>query len=168
MNRRDLFRIAGAGMAAGVAAPAREFSADYNASKGLAAADWKPAFLDEHQCSTLAVFGDLVVPGAKDALAHRFIDRILNVETRAVQQNFLNALAFVDGESTDRYRAPFIDAPRDRQIELVTHLAVPPANPHFRVLKDWVAKAYYSSEMGQRDLGWDGTPPHGTFAGCGS
>ncbi len=167
MNRRDLFRIAGAAVAAGTAAPAREFPADYNASLELAAADWKPAFFDEHQIQTLAAFGDLVVPGAKEALAHRFIDRILAVETHAVQQDFLNALASVDGLCRDRYQTPFAEAPRDRQIELLTHLSHPP-DRHFVALKDWVARAYYSSEIGQRELGSDGMPPHGTFAGCGS
>lgn len=166
MNRRELFQVAGAALAAGAKVQAREFPADYNASKELSAADWKPGFLDAHQNETLIAAGEIIVPGAKDSLANRFIDRILAAEPREIQQDFLNALAFVDGECRDRYQAPFVDTPQDRQIELLTHLAQP-ADPHFLRLKDWVARAYYSSEAGQRELGSDGTPPHGIFTGCG-
>jgi hypothetical protein len=29
-----------------------------------------------------------------------------------------------------------------------------------------IAVAYYTSEIGQRELGWDGTFTHGPFQGC--
>jgi len=165
VKRRDLFKTAAA-LAAGATAAARQFPPDYDASKDLARADWQPVFFDDHQNSTLIAFADLVVPGAREALVNRFLDRILAVETRDAQQDFLNALAFVDGESLDRSRAPFVDAPPDRQTELLSHLSHP-AHRHFLTLKDWIARAYYSSEAGQRELGDDGTPPHGVFPGCG-
>jgi hypothetical protein len=83
MNRRDLFRqtflgAAAAALPSGIA-EAREFPSDYDASKELARADWKPLFLDDHQNQTLVVFSDILIPatdtpGAKAALVNRFLD----------------------------------------------------------------------------------------------
>jgi len=170
VNRRDLLRTVGAAVAAGTTAAttatARQFPEGYDASKELAGKDWKPIFFDDHQNETLIALSELIVPGAKEALVNRFVDGILAVETREAQGDFLNALAFLDGECRDRYHAPFLDAAHDQQIGLLTSLAHP-AHRHFLTLKDWISRAYYSSENGQRELGSDGTPPHGVFSGCG-
>jgi hypothetical protein len=179
MNRRELFRLAGMGTVA-AASPALEFPSNYDASKELARADWKPAFLDPHQNETLVALSELVVPGSKDALANRFIDEILAAESRENQRDFLNAMAFLDGEAQDRYRTAFVHATPDQQQEMLAALAYPQsletwpgmarndtlAHGHFQTLKDWISRAYYSSEAGQKDLGWDGEFPHGQFAGC--
>ena len=116
MNRRDLFRQtllgAAAAASAGVA-PALEFPADQDASKELARADWKPQFLDDHQNQTLIAFSEMIIPetdtpGAKTALVNRFLDRLLAVETRETQRTFLDSLAYLDGESFERYHAAFV------------------------------------------------------------
>ena len=188
MNRRDLFRQAFLG-AAGAAAsqavsPAREFPPDYDASKDLARADWRPLFLDDHQNQTLIAFGDIVIPetdtpGAKTALVNRFVDQVLAVETHDTQRSFLDALAYVDGESFDRYRAPFAHLTPEQRTEIVTLMAYPhtyesweshapaadPGNAHFNTLKDWISRAYYSSPAGMRALGYTGAPG-GVFEGC--
>ncbi len=189
MNRRDLFRRA-AGAAAVVAtgsAAGREFPPDYDASKLLSRSDWKPVFLDAHQNETIIALSDLIIPatdtpGAKEALVNRFIDAILAVESPQVQRDFLNGLAFLDGESLDRYKTAFVHASREQQLELVSYLAYPQslstwsgavqgeqtAHRHFTTLKDWISRAYYSSEIGERELGSTGEFPHGDYAGCAS
>ncbi len=189
MNRRQLFRRAFVTVAAASAAAAssegRQFPENYDASKDLARSDWKPVFLNEHQNETLIALSDVVIPttetpGAKEALVNRFIDRILAVESRDVQQEFLNALGFLDGESLDRYKAAFVHAGREQQVELLSYLAYPEsletwgepvngkdtAHRRFVTLKDWISRAYYSSETGMRELGYDGGPPHGIYSGC--
>jgi gluconate 2-dehydrogenase gamma chain len=185
--RRDLFRFLGAaGVAGGMASPteAREFPADYDASKELAHADWKPAFLDEHQNETLINLADLIIPrtdtpGAKEALVNRFIDRLLLAESADTQRQFLASLASLDGEAMARYRSAFRYVPQESQIELLGYLAYPhsldtwgssasdesPGHTHFNRLKDWITRAFYSSEVGARELGYDG-PAHGVFEGC--
>jgi hypothetical protein len=175
-----------AGVAAGAArcAGAREFPADYDASSELARADWKPAFLDDHQNETLVVLSDLIIPktgtpGAKEALVNRFIDRLLAAESPETQRAFLESLAYLDGECMSRYRTAFRYVPAESQIEFLRYLAYPhslrtwhteaanefPGYRHFNTLKDWISRAFYSSEIGMRELGWDG-PAHGEFAGC--
>ena len=37
---------------------------------------------------------------------------------------------------------------------------------HFDLLKGWIAGAYYSSEIGMRELGWTGNVFFETFPGC--
>jgi len=188
MNRRDLFRQTFLGAAAtavsGGVAAAREFPSDYDASKELARADWKPVFLDDHQNQTLIVFSDILIPatdtpGAKVALVNRFLDAVLAVETHDTQRGFLDSLAFLDGESFARNRAAFVYLTPEQQTELVTYMAYPHTletgdenapgsyrgHAHFSNLKDWIARAYYSSPVGMQALGYTGAPG-GIFAGC--
>jgi glucoside 3-dehydrogenase (cytochrome c) hitch-hiker subunit len=189
VHRRELFRRTlrgAAGVAAGTAPPAsaREIPADFDASKELARSDWKPIFLDEHQNETLIVLAELIVPntdtpGAKEALVNRFIDRLLAVESPETRRAFLDALAYLDGECMVRFRTAFRYLPAESQLEFLRLLAYPhslatwggqaadesPGHKHFVALKGWISRAFYSSEAGMRELGWDG-PPHGEFAGC--
>jgi hypothetical protein len=187
MNRRDLFRqtlLGAAAVATAGGASAREFPSDYDASKDLSRADWKPLFLDDHQNETLVAFADILIPatdtpGAKAALVNRFLDEVLAVETHDTQRSFLDSLAFLDGESFGRYRAAFVYLTPEQQAELVTYMAYPhtletwdenaPAayrgHAHFSNLKDWISRAYYNSEIGMRALGYTGVPG-GVFEGC--
>ncbi|HLN00159.1 MAG TPA: gluconate 2-dehydrogenase subunit 3 family protein [Bryobacteraceae bacterium] len=185
MNRRQLLRNSFLGAIGATAATAREFPANYDESKQLAQSDWKPTFLSDHQNQTLIVLSDLIIPetdtpGAKTALANRFIDLLLAAETHDTQQSFLNSLAYLDGESRTRFGAAFIYIPHESQIEFLELLAYPDSldswgegktgdstgHSHFQKLKDWIARAFYSSEAGMKALGWNGEAPHGTPTGC--
>src|SRR6059036_2418028 len=163
---------------------AKEFPLDQDASRELSRVDWKPAFLDEHQNQTLIALSDLIIPetdtpGAKQALVNRFIDLVLGAETPDTQRSFLNSLAYLDGLSIKRYRTGFVHLSRDRQVELLNLIAYPhtlatweekayefEGHAHFNNLKSWISRAYYSSEIGMRELGWDGSPFHGDPQGC--
>src|SRR5207302_7563453 len=101
-----------------------------DASKDLAAPGWKPLFLDEHQNETLIVLSDLIIPatdtpGAKEALANRYIDLVLSAETPETQRTFLNSLGYVDGESMRRFKAAFRYLSREDQDILLHGLAYP-------------------------------------------
>jgi gluconate 2-dehydrogenase gamma chain len=50
-------------------------------------AEWKPEFLDQHELETFASLAELIIPatdtpGAREAMVHRHVDRIL-LENRA-------------------------------------------------------------------------------------
>jgi hypothetical protein len=191
MNRRELFRttLLTAVGAAGAArrAGALEFPENFDASKELARADWKPEFLDAHQNDTLVALSEMIIPetetaGAKTALCNRFIDHLLKVESRETQQSFLNSLAFFDGESMRRHGKAFLYLTQESQTELLELVAYPrtleswgdveedasSGHSHFSTIKDWVSRAFYSSEAGQKALGWDGAFPHGEPSACGA
>jgi len=195
MKRRQVLRATALGLV-GVASSslipdntagqpvAKEFPPDQDASKELSSSDWKPVFLDAHQDETLIALSDLILPatdtpGAKQALVNRFIDLLLAAETPETQRTFLNSLAYLDGLSIQQHRNGFVHLPRERQIELLNLIAYPHALgtwgekakeyegfAHFSRLKNWITRAYYSSEIGMRELGWDGTFPHGELQGC--
>jgi glucoside 3-dehydrogenase (cytochrome c) hitch-hiker subunit len=156
-----------------------------DASKDLSAPGWKPLFLDEHQNETLIVLSELIIPatdtpGAKDALVNRYIDLLLAAEPRESQRDFLNSLSYLDGESIRRYKAAFRYLARDEQDDLLHALAYShngsgwtreAAGPdighgHFENLKGRISMAYYSSQIGEKELGWDGAFAHGPFEGC--
>jgi len=156
-----------------------------DASKDLAVPGWKPLFLDEHQNQTLIILSDLIIPatdtpGAKEALVNRYIDVVLAADTHENQRSFLNSLGYIDGESIRRYKAAFRYLSREDQDDLLHSLAYPLGNSgwtgeaaasdtghkHFEQLKQRIVFAYYSSEIGSRELGWDGNVMHGIYQGC--
>ena len=156
-----------------------------DASKELDSPNWKPLFLDEHQNATLIVLSDLMIPatdtpGAKEALDNRYIDLVLAAEKPDTQRAFLNSLSYLDGESMRRYKMAFRYLAREDQDDLLHSLAYPSAgstwtgegsptdvgHSHFEQLKQRIATAYYSSEIGARELGWDGAFAHGPYQGC--
>lgn len=156
-----------------------------DASKDLATPGWKPLFLDEHQNETLIILSDLIIPatdtpGAKEALVNRYIDLVLAADTRDNQRAFLNSLGYLDGESIRRYKTAFRYLGREDQDDLLHSLAYSKgasgwtgeaAGPdtgheHFEHLKQQIVHAYYSSEIGGKELGWDGNVIHGVYQGC--
>ena len=156
-----------------------------DASNDLSATGWKPLFLDEHQSETLIILSDLIIPatdtpGAKEALVNRYIDLLLAAEPRESQKAFLNSLGYLDGESIRRYKAAFRYLAREDQDDLLHALAFPTGNSgwtgeaagpdvghgHFELLKQRISMAYYSSQIGAKELGWDGAAAHGVYQGC--
>jgi glucoside 3-dehydrogenase (cytochrome c) hitch-hiker subunit len=157
-----------------------------DASKDLAGPGWKPLFLDEHQNETLIILSDLIIPatdtpGAKEALVNRYIDLVLAAETPETQRAFLNSLGYMDGESIRRFKAAFRYLSRDDQDLLLHALAYPrsgsgwagdtnavadPGHAHFEALKDRIMTAFYSSQIGEKEMGWDGAFAHGPYQGC--
>lgn len=157
-----------------------------DASKDQAAPGWKPLFLDEHQNETLIVLSDLMIPatetpGAKEALVNRYIDLVLAAETPEVQRAFLNSLGYLDGESMRRFKSAFRYLSREDQDNVLHVMAYvvnesrwtgqADAKPdtghvHFEALKQRIMTAYYSSQTGAKELGWDGAFAHGPYAGC--
>ena len=158
-------------------------------SKFLANPNWKAAFLNDQQNETLIALSDVIIPatdtpGAKDALVNRYIDLLLSVQPLEFQREFLDALDFIDSESQKQFGKDFRALALDDQIWLLTPWAYPRqrshwternengteapeiAYQHFERLKALIAAAYYGSEIGLKELGWDGEITHGPYEGC--
>jgi hypothetical protein len=190
MARRDVIRALVGGVGAGMTLPAvaeshpmhrhlSDAAALGEADAAAAAGDWKPAFLDAHQVETLVSLAEQVVPGSTTARVTAFVDRLLSVDTAENQRRFLNALGALERESIDRFGHPWKTLGSARQVELLTtaSTAAPGAKDasgatratlrdHFDHLKGWISGAYFSSEIGMRELGWTGNVFHASFPGC--
>ena len=125
-------------------------------------ATWQPAFLSPHQDETLTEYAELLLPrtdtpGARDVGVNRTIDRHLATAPPHVQQRFVASLTWIDEASRARFGTPFLDLPRWGRVEFFEHASCPGAGAafaHFMHLKMWIAKAYYDSPPGMRELGW--------------
>lgn len=159
-----------------------------------AASDWKPEFLDSHQFETLQSLAERVVPGATGARASEFIDQLLAVDSQDDQRRFLTALGAFEGQALRRSGRPWKELTEAGQLAILTDAStmasgapsekpwtrdqpiVPPAAPaepapltmrdHFDLLKGWIAGAYYSTEIGMKELGWTGNMFFESFPGC--
>ena len=200
LNRRQLIRTALFASVAPLLGPT--FSVAQAVSSGLTAAargedgsavlsdpNWKPAFLKEHQNSTLITLGDVIIPatetpGAKEALVNRYLDLMLSVQPAQFQQRFTRALAFIDDESQKEFKSDFVQLTPENQAWLLNQWAFPressrwterndqhgepgdPGQQNFELLKTLITTGYYESEIGQKELGWDGEMTHGPYLGC--
>ena len=152
----------------------------------------KPVFLDAHQLATLVSLAERIVPGSTRAKVAPFVDQLLAVDTPENQRKFLSALGWIDAEAQARFKHPWKALTEPQQIELLTAVSnaefaepphfwvrgeaviVPPPLPkrppttrdRFEELKGWIAGAYYSSEIGMRELGWTGQTFFASFPGC--
>jgi len=158
-----------------------------------AASDWKPEFLDAHENETLIALAERIVPGSTKAHVNRFIDSVLGIDTPENQKKFLAALGAFDAESRSRFGRPFQTISEDQQNQILTTasnekhgnapaneswswFSVPsktPAEPiritfrdHFENLKGHISGAYYSSEIGMRELGWKGQVFFESYPAC--
>ena len=178
-----LFSSVGAGFcltALAAAHPARRHFENVvtleQADAKVAAAEWKPEFLTATQNQTLVAIAERMLPGSTQAQVNRIIDLLLSVDTAINQRNFTASLSALDGDANHKYGKPFsLLAPQQRD-ELLTFFAngkqshvnatsadpdepEPEKNPvtlrdHFENLKGWIVAAYYSTEIGMRELGW--------------
>ena len=159
----------------------------------VAATDWSAEFLDPHQNETLIALAERILPGSTKAQSNRFIDLLLTVDTQENQKKFLTSLGAFEAESINRFGHPFKDLTEGQQNEILTVAStekpghtegqgnwswfdIPSTETseptrvtmrdHFENLKGWISGAYYSSEVGMRELGWTGDMYFDSFPGC--
>ena len=133
---------------------ARVAAADAKASAGA-----KPAFLDADQLEALVQLAERIVPGSTGARVAPFIDQLLAVDTPENQQAFLSALAVLGAGSLELLTQASTDNPAGAT-------EPPTLRDRFEHLKGWIVGAYYSSEIGMRELGWTGNVFYASFPGC--
>ena len=155
---------------------------------------WKPEFLAADDFATLVNLGDRIVPGASKAKSAEFIDQLLAVDSIQDQRRFLQALAAFESQARARFGHRWIEITPDQQTEILTDASTgeqslplplpwtpgqpivytpPPVPPppttlrdHFDHLRTWIGAAYYSSEIGLRELRWTGNLFWEKLPGC--
>jgi hypothetical protein len=193
LTRREWVQrmLAGAGMsfAAPAIAEAHWAAAAASADAGTdLAGEWKPAFFDELQNQSLMALAERIVPGSTGAQVNRFLDTALAASTQESQKKFVASLNVLEGEALRQFTKPFKELSAGQQDEILTtastaqppHPSLSPAGgaasatpppaaalrDYFEHLKGWISVAYYSSEVGMKELGWTGESFFESFPGC--
>lgn len=152
-----------------------------------------PLFLSPHQFATFEALAERIVPGSRVAKVAAFVDSQLAIEGAARQQKLLEALSHFENLAIDGHARPFRAlgvAEQDAILEASskteagtpqddrnwgwfqvpgTQAPGPPkysSRDHFEEIKTRVSGAYYSSEMGMRELGFTGRTFFEGFPGC--
>jgi hypothetical protein len=141
------------------------------AQQNAVAAASTPAFLDDHQSKTLEALAEAIVPGSTGAWVAPFLDQLLAVESAENQRAFLSAIGAFDMAAVNGHHKAWIALTPAEQDALLRAASTAdgktsPMRGHFEHLKSWIAGAYYSSEIGMRELGWDGSVFHSQLPGC--
>jgi Gluconate 2-dehydrogenase subunit 3 len=127
-------------------------------------------FLDSRQLETVRSLAERIVPGSTQAKSSEFIDQLLAVSTADEQRSFLQAFAAFDELSMSRAGVAWTDLTEKQQNDLLTMASAEKPGvairERFEQLKGWIVGAYYSSEIGMRELGWTGRVFFPAFAGC--
>ncbi|HLY60631.1 MAG TPA: gluconate 2-dehydrogenase subunit 3 family protein [Terriglobia bacterium] len=166
------------------------------ADASVAAADWTPEFLDSFQAASLTALAERIIPGSSRAEVARFIDTLLSVDKLENRERFLNSLTAFESEAMKKFGHSYKDLTETQQNEILTMASTAdsghPQSPggrrrrraslgppigasgqehdtirdQFENLKGWVQGAYYSSEVGMRELGWTGEVMFESYPGC--
>jgi len=141
------------------------------AASVTAAPEGAHIFLDEHAFDTLSALSDQIVPGARAAKIPEFFDRLLAVESTDTQKRFMQALGAFEREAREANGVPWKSLNADQATALLTKLSTLPAKEPSRLafdgLKGAVSEAYYATETGMKELGWDGSITFAPPSVCG-
>lgn len=120
-------------------------------------------FLNAQQYASLVAIAETMVPGATKAKVAEFVDLLLGVDTKKNQTEFVDSLEQIESESQKRFAKGYTALMEPQKSEVLT--AAEPSSA-FKNLKTWVSGAYYSSEIGMKELGWTPDRFFPQFPGC--
>jgi len=128
-------------------------------------------FLDLHLFDTLAILGEQIVPGSRAAKVPEFLDRLLAVESIETQKRFTQALGAFEREARDAHGKPWKSLTAAQATALLTKISGQPdsdaTRQAFDSIKGAVAETYFTSEVGMKELGWNGSIAFPPPAICG-
>jgi hypothetical protein len=178
-SRREIAQVILSGLAAGILSPFASAAHPvhrhllHNAlldsvDAHLSAENGKPFFLLQQQFAALDVLSEAIVPGSRKAQSASFIDLLLSVDTHNAQEKVLASLSAFESASQNTFHAEIASLSATQLHDLLTSHSAPDSadHQHFNHLKDWISGAYYSSEIGMRELGWTPDRVFSTFPSC--
>lgn len=192
IGRRDVLQSLATGLAGAVATPGAAALEHAVQDTGTQKEQF-PRLLDDHRLSMLAGLGEQIVPGSGAAGVADLLDRVMAVEAIEEQTRFLSALGAFEREARDRHARGWLEIDESQQQEILRAASTlapaqpmprtwtkgqpvepepdgtpPPANlrDHFDRLRDLVARAYYATEPGMKELGFAGRLAWPSLPGC--
>jgi len=173
MSRRDVLRrlaltLTAAGVLDRVAAQEVHLLAWQSTSGG----PYTPKGLAAHEYATLERLTDLIIPvengapGAVAAGAAAWID-MLTSENAQLKQIYTTGLAWLDASMKTRGAADFVSAPAAEQTAMLDRIAyrrnqsaeLAPGIEFFTWARRMTVDAFYTSEIGIRDIDYQGNRP---------
>lgn len=141
------------------------------AETATTSADSSLLFLDRHAFDTLALLSEQIVPGARAAKVPEFLDRLLAVESTDTQKNFMQALGAFEQAARAANAGPWKALTSDQSTALLTKISTlpdsDPAREAFDRIKGAVSETYFSTEIGLKELGWNGSVAFAPPSVCG-
>ena len=192
IGRRDVLQSLATGLAGAVAAPGAAAFVHPPQDAGGQQQEF-PRLLDDHRRAMLARITEQIVPGSGAAGVAEILDRVMAVEPIEDQRQFLSALGAFEREARDRHLKGWLEIDEGKQQEILRAASTlapaqpmprvwtkgqlmeldrpdppPPANlrDHFDRLRDVVARAYYATESGMKELGFTGRMAWPGLPGC--
>ena len=186
LNRRDLLRMLGVGVAATTLSCTPEV-ADKAHRSAQAARDTAAAsggkvatrFFTPHEHDTVTLLADMIIPkddrsgSASDAGVPGFMDYILT-EYPDGQTAIRGGLAWLDAECERRFGKDFVSVSDTQRRQVLDDIAWPKkARPEmsqgvafFNRFRDFTASGFFSSKLGTEDLHYIGNTPQPAWNGC--
>ena len=134
-------------------------------------ADSALLFLDQHLFDTLAVLGEQIVPGSRAVKVPEFLDRLLAVESTDTQKRFTQALGAFEREAREAHGVPWKALTTEQASALLTKISTlqdsDATRKAFDGIKGAVAETYFSTEVGMKELGWNGSIAFAPPSVCG-
>lgn len=173
VDRRELFRIIGAGVVAGNAAAQHE-----HPTLTTKPGDYEPRVLSKEQYATLQRMLEVLLPAdelsasARDAGVGMFLDTTLKYSDERIRQTWLSGLSAIDVVAKDTGGSTFGELDIPAATALMTKIAENEAKPQttaerfFILFKQAAIPAYYLSTEGRKSLDYKGDTAVRDFAGC--
>jgi gluconate 2-dehydrogenase subunit 3-like protein len=147
-----------------------------------AGARFEPRFFTPPEYETVRVLADIIIPrddrsgSATDAGVPEFMDFMMaDQDTSAEARTAMRGgLAWLDAECRRRFGRPFVDGVKGERTALLDQIAWPAkAKPEmsqgvafFNAFRDLTASGFWSSEMGVKDLRYQGNSVVPEWTGC--
>ena len=121
--------------------------------------------MSEHELKQTALLADLFLPAANGSPAasalgiHDFVDEWISApypEQQSDRDIVRSGLVWVDKDSTRRYGKDFTAITDAQRVELMTEMAGMSDFLFFNRLRNLVVAAYFSSDVGFKDIGYSG------------
>jgi hypothetical protein len=186
ISRRDVLRSLAMGAAATsvlrtIPAKAAEYAHHMVAAEKAATTVYAPKFFTAHQYKTLQALCQTIIPadadsgGAIEAGAPEFID-LLTSENTEYQVKLGGGIMWLDGTCSDRYGKVYLDCTSQEQKEILDRIAyrnnavtdpsLSQGVEFFSFLRNMTSDGFFTSEIGIKYLGYEGSAFLKEFPGC--
>jgi len=156
---------------------------NHSQAKTDATSPYTPKFFKPEQFLTVKLLAEMILPadddpGANDAKVGDYIDFVVFSAQEfepSLQREWIDGLAYLDGESHKQFGKPFHLASDADRTKLLSEISLPERDPNahhpgyqfFQLIKDMTVEGFYTSKIGLIDvLNYQGMNYMAEFPGC--